>query len=76
MRIEAFKSVGLYPKNMIVKSDFNMDSTIYRGILLNAHKSINLLISYIFDELNSIDYYNVIMLDLPEIFETKVINLN
>ena len=76
MRMRAFKSVGVYPKNNIIKSDFNLDSTIYRGILLNAHKSINLLINYIFDELNSIEYYNMIMLDLPEIFEVKVININ
>lgn len=43
---------------------------------MNANKSINLLINYIFDEQNLIDYYNMIMLDLPEVLEAKVINMN
>jgi len=60
----------------VIKYDFNFNTTIFRGILLNAHKSINLLMNYIFDEQNTIDYYNMIMLDLPEVLEVKVINLN
>ena len=60
----------------MIKYDFNFNTTIFRGILLNAHKSINLLMNYIFDEQNTIDYYNMIMLDLPEVLEVKVINLN
>lgn len=56
--------------------DFNFDSTVYRGILIGAHKSINLLINHVFQELNTLDYYEKIMLDLPEVLESKVIDLN
>lgn len=56
--------------------DFNYDSTIYRGLLLGAHKSVNLLLTHVFQELNTMDYYEKIMLDLPEVLESRVIDLN
>jgi len=34
MRLEAMKEVGFYPLNQIIKHDFNMVGTIYRGIRL------------------------------------------
>jgi hypothetical protein len=76
MRKEIFKDINFLPKNHIIMHDFNFDSTVYRGLLLGAHKSVNLLLTHVFQELNTLDYYEKIMLDLPEVLESKVIDLN
>ena len=43
---------------------------------MQSIKSVTLLLNFIIDEINTLEYYDLIMLDLHEIFEAKIINLN
>ena len=76
LRKEAFQEIKFYPKNQVIKYDFNFDTTINMGLRMQSIKSVTLLLNFIIDEINTLEYYDLIMLDLHEIFEAKIINLN
>jgi hypothetical protein len=65
VRKETFKELELYQNNQILQRDFNFVGTIERGIKLNAIKSLRLLLSHIFTNINTFEYTKPIMLDLP-----------
>ena len=76
MRFEALRDIGFYPKNQIVKTDLNYQSTINRGLQLNALKSVDILLGSILEEQKTLDYYDLIMLDLPSILENGTPRIN
>ena len=52
-----------------------MVGTIYRGIQNQARKSVKILLEHILENISTQDYYKLLMLDLPEILEEKVIDV-
>ena len=76
MRFEALRDISFYPKNQVIKTDLNFTSTINRGLKLNAKKSVDILLDYILEELRTLDYYHLIMLDLPIILESGTSRIN
>ena len=76
VRQETFKKVGFVKDNLITTLDFNLKSTIERGIEMNSIKSVKLILNYIFKKINSQDYNDVIMMDLPKILGQKKLQIN
>ena len=76
LRREAFKEIKFYPKNQVIKFDFNFDTTISMGLRMQSIKSVVMLLNFIMEEINTQEYVELIMLDLHEIFEAKIVNLN
>lgn len=76
MRKKAFKEIYFFPDNMKLNYDFNMESTIQRAIYLKSYKSIKLLLQYIFEEENSSDYNNIIMMNFSQILQSENLNIN
>lgn len=76
LRKEAFKEIKFYPKNQVIKYDFNFDTTISMGLRMQSIKSVVILLNFIMEEINTQEYVDLIMLDLHQIFEAKIINLN
>ena len=73
-RVEIFKGNGLWSENLAVSLDFDFVSQIERGLDLNAHHSINLLINKIF-EINDYEYQSIIMMVLPKILKQESIQI-
>jgi hypothetical protein len=76
VRKEAFIKLNFFPKNMILHHDFNFDTHLNRGLQMNSLKSIKLLLNQILEERNTINYRDIIMLDLPELLESQKLNLD
>jgi hypothetical protein len=55
---------NIYPIFMILNFDLNLQSTIHKAILLKAVKSLKILIDMVFDNLNKMEYRDMIMFDL------------
>jgi len=51
-------------------------TTIQRGIHQNLLKSIIVLIEYIFENINSSQYNEMIMFDLPQIIKSTKLDIN
>ena len=43
---------------------------------MNARKSVDILLDYILEELRTLDYYHLLMLDLPKILESGTSRIN
>lgn len=71
-RQKSFQDVNFYPKLMMINFDFNLNTTIYRGLKMKSMQSIKYLLDYLFDEVNSVNYNRLIMLDLHEIMASKI----
>ena len=71
-RAKSFKDIEFYPKQMMVNFDFNFNTTIYRGLKMKSNQSVKYLLDYLFDEINHINYYKLIMLDLHELMSSKI----
>ena len=65
MRIQAFKDIGFYPKNLIIRHDFNYVGTISRGLKMNSMRSVKIIMDFILEDLYTADYYNLFMMELP-----------
>lgn len=65
--MESFKKVGFIKDNLITSVDFNLKSTIERGIDQNSIKSVKLILGHIFKKINSDSYNPILMMDLPKI---------
>ena len=76
MRKKAFTEINQYPENLKINFDFNMESTISRAMHYKSYKSIKLLLQYIFEEENSVDYNNIIMMHFSEILRSENLNCN
>ena len=76
LRKKAFTEINQYPENLKINFDFNMESTITRAMHFKSYKSIKLLLEYIFEEDNSNDYYNIIMMHFSEILRSENLNCN
>lgn len=57
---------------MMINFDFNLSTTIYRGLKMKSMQSIKFLLDYLFEEINSKSYLKLIMLDLHELMSSKI----
>ena len=55
---------NIYPQFMIMNQDFNLQSTMHKAILLKAVKSLKILIDMVFENLNKLEYKDIMMFDL------------
>ena len=69
IRAEALQDVAFYPKLKILNHDFNFYSTIYRALESTSFQSIQLLMNFLSEYENTMDYHDLMMLDLAEILE-------
>lgn len=56
----------------MINFDFNLNTTIYRGLRMKSMQSIKYLLDYLFDDVNDHYYYKLIMLDLHELMSSKI----
>lgn len=56
----------------MINFDFNLNTTIYRGLRMKSMQSIKYLLDYLFDQVNDKYYYKLIMLDLHELMSSKI----
>ena len=66
-RKETLKEIELYPKTTLLNFDLNHVGTIQRAIEQRSYKSLNTLVEYFFENINTFDYYQFIMHDLREV---------
>ena len=71
LRMNAFKAIGFFPKNLVIRFDFNFIGTLSRGLSMKSMRSVKLITEYILEDLASMDYYNLMMLELPMLMETQ-----
>lgn len=62
--MQSFMDMQLCEKNLLIQLDFNFCSTLRIAGELNENQSVKVLLMKIF-ELNSIDYQDIFMLELP-----------
>ena len=75
-RRKAFEDLGVFPTYQILAHDFNMDTTLYRALKMEAIKSLKNLVDYIFQTQNSnLNVSKHIMYDLPELLEEENIQI-
>lgn len=60
----SFHGMQLCEKNLLIQLDFNFCSTLRFAAELNENQSLKNLLDTIFD-INSIDYQDIFMLELP-----------
>ena len=70
--MNAFKDIGFYPKNLVIRHDFNFIGTISRGLRVNSMRSVKMIMEYILEDLATMDYYNLMMLELPMLLTKKI----
>ena len=75
LRQTAFKNIGFYPKSLVIRFDFNFIGTLSRGLSMNSMRSVKLITEYILEDLANMDYYNLMMLELPMLMETQQIDV-
>lgn len=61
---KSYLEMRLCEKNLLIQLDFNFCSTIRIAGELNENQSVKVLLKKIF-EINSIDYQDIFMLELP-----------
>ena len=71
MREATFKVAGFYPKRLMINFDFNFNTTIYRGLKMKSMQSIKYLLDFMFKEVNSSEYYKLIMMDMHELMSSN-----
>jgi hypothetical protein len=74
-RMDAFKAIDFYPKNLVIRYDFNFIGTLTRGLTMNSMRSVKIITEYILEDLASMDYYDIMMLELPMLIETQKIDV-
>lgn len=60
----------------MLQQDFNFVTTIQRGIAQNSIKSLMVLLNYVFENVNSEAYNDMIMFDLPLVLQSSSIEIN
>ena len=77
-RKDSLKEINLYPKTMLLNLDYNHVGTIERAIQQKSFKSLNALVEYFFEMINTFDYYHMFMHDLDTILlqENRQIEIN
>lgn len=63
-------------QQQLLALDFNMDTTLYRGIKFKAVKSVQLMIDFIINDVSNESLSNLLIYDLPEIFEMQGITIH
>ena len=76
VRLETFKKAGFVKDNLITSIDFNMKSTIERGIEQGSIKSVKQILNHIFKKININLYTPILMMDLPKILSQKKLTIN
>jgi len=61
---------------MMLQMDFNFRGTFERALESNFTKALKTLVSFFFDEIDSEDYYHLIMNDLELLLESDQIPIN
>jgi hypothetical protein len=64
VRKDAFKDTEMFPIQQLLQIDFNFRGTIERSLEYNSFKALKLLINYFFENVNTINYYPLIMNDI------------
>jgi len=75
LRMNAFKAIGFYPKNLVIRFDFNFIGTLSRGLEMKSMRSVKLITEHILEDIYNMDYYNLVMLELPRLMETQQIDV-
>jgi hypothetical protein len=68
--------INFAPKITIISKDLNFSSTIERAIRYKQFKSANMILSYTLQVINTADYQELIMNDVPVILESKQVQIN
>ena len=76
IRRDTFNEIGFFPKLRVLQFDFNFRGSIERALKINSVKALKTLIDYFFLNINSYDYYPLIMKDLSMILDNKQIEIN
>lgn len=69
LREQTFRDIGFVAKTRIINFDFNLNTTIYRALRMNAMQSVQFLLEKVFNEINTRDYYPIIMIDLYQLMD-------
>jgi len=73
--MKAFKDIGFYQINLVIRHDFNFIGTISRGLEMGSMRSVKMIMEFILEDLATMDYYNLMMLELPMLIATKKIDV-
>ena len=76
LRKDTFVITEFYPKLLIIQVDLNFVSTVERAINYIAYKSLKLLLEEVLQTICSSDYQPLLMYDLPNIMESKQVQIN
>ena len=76
VRCETFREIEFFPTIKLFQFDFNFRGSIERALEINSVKSLKTLVDFFFEEINSQDYYPLIMNDLALILDSKQIEIN
>ena len=56
---------GFYRNCLKIQQDVNFDGTIKKAIETNSYPTLKLVLEYLFQELNTIEYQSILMFNLP-----------
>ena len=76
IRRDTFNEIDFFPKLRVLQFDFNFRGSIERALKINSVKALKTLIDYFFVNINSFDYYPLIMKDISMILDNKQIEIN
>ena len=69
VRRDVFKEIKLYPVQQLLFLDLNFRGTIERSKECNSFKALQMLLNFFFENVNSQDYYPIIMHDMTILLE-------
>lgn len=74
--MQSFQELGIVLPEQLCAHDFNMDTTLYRGLKLLAFKSVQLIIDFILEGEDHPELFYQIMYDLPELLQQTSISVH
>ena len=71
LRRDTFKQIKMFPKLRLIQIDVNYRGTVERALQCSSFKSLKLLLDYFFENVNTQEYYNLLMHDLSIVLDQK-----
>lgn len=75
-RIRNLNTLGFNCMNKLLNLDLNMVSTTSRALKMNATKQLKILLEYVLEFYQSVEYNDIIMLDLEEIMKSNSLDIS
>ena len=75
-RRETFIEIEFFPSIRLIQFDFNFRSSIECAFKLSSVKALVTIMEYFFKEVNTLEYYPLIMTDLANLLDNKQVEIN